>query len=453
MTAVGVKTVEHDSPGEAAHPEWSLLTRIAFRFSFGYFVLICVGFGLPLVYAGIFGKQLPAWASQGLLYPLSPALEWVGRSVFGADVALHLDSGSGDQAIIWIFVFCILVTAVAATVGWSVLDRRRPNYQALHAWFLLFVRLCLGATMLIYGFGKLIPLQMPEPSLMNLLTPYGNFPLTGVLWLQVGSSPVYEMLLGSAEVLGGLLLFLPRTTTLGAMISVVSMAQVFVLNMTFAVPVKILSFHLLLLSLVVLAPQAKRLANVLVLQRSTDPARQPELFHARRWRRVAIAGQVALLLWVLVSIVPDDLKGWKEAGGGAPKPPLYGIWAVSEFSQDGQPVAPLTTDQNRWRRVVFDIRGMAYQQMDGRLVPVRGVVDSAAHTITVAQAAGDDVRGKRAPTPIGTFTYSQSAPDRLRLDGQLRGHQVTLSLEQVDLKSFPLRSTEFKWVQDYPHFS
>jgi hypothetical protein len=49
------------------------------------------------------------------------------------------------------------------------------------------------------------------------------------------------------------------------------MAQVFMLNMSFDVPVKILSFHLLLMSLVLLAPQIRRLANVLVLERPSEP--------------------------------------------------------------------------------------------------------------------------------------------------------------------------------------
>jgi hypothetical protein len=46
------------------------------------------------------------------------------------------------------------------------------------------------------------------------------------------------------------------------------------LNMSFDVPVWILSFHMLLMSLVLLAPQSQRLANVLVLERPSEPASQ-----------------------------------------------------------------------------------------------------------------------------------------------------------------------------------
>ncbi|MFX9499413.1 DoxX family protein, partial [Acinetobacter baumannii] len=90
-----------------------------------------------------------------------------------------------------------------ATLVWTVLDRRRTEYRVLAGWFLIFLRLCLAGQMLFYGVAKLIPSQMPEPALQALLQPFGEFSLTSVLWLQVGSSPAYEILLGAAEVLGG----------------------------------------------------------------------------------------------------------------------------------------------------------------------------------------------------------------------------------------------------------
>ncbi|MFG1795365.1 DoxX family protein [Nocardia sp. NPDC049149] len=461
MSVVSTESVQGDRVAErgefvdSAPTRWNPLTRIVFRFCFVYFSVFCVVFPQFLyVYLGIVGtKLLPDNAISWTLEILEPIFAWVGRHVFGVDAALHLETGSGDQTIIWIFLFCALVIATAVTLVWTVLDRRRPSYPRLHAWFLLFLRLALGGQMFFYGMAKVIPTQMPEPSLMALLTPYGHFTPMAVLWSQVGSSPVYQILLGSAEVLGGVLVLLPRTATLGAMLSLVSIAQVFVLNMTFDVPVKILAGHLVLMSLVLLAPQAGRLANMFVLQRPSAPATQPEPFHSRRVRRVAVAVQFLLIPWVIVGLIQTDWQFWKESGG-APKPPLYGIWTVSEFTEDGQPVPPLTTDTNRWQRLVFDVTGTAYQQMDGTLVPVVAAVDTSAGTLTLADAkpTAHPLAVAQAAEPFGAFTFTQPAPDRLRLDGQLGGRPVTVTLEQTDLRSFPLRSTGFRWVSDEPRF-
>jgi hypothetical protein len=57
----------------------------------------------------------------------------------------------------------------------------------------------------------------------------------------------------------GFLLIFPRTTMLGALVGLADMIQVFMLNMTYDVCVKTTSFHLLLLSLFLLAPDLPRL--------------------------------------------------------------------------------------------------------------------------------------------------------------------------------------------------
>ena len=46
-------------------------------------------------------------------------------------------------------------------------------------------------------------------------------------------------------------------------------------------------------------------------------------------------------------------KSWRAFGGGAPKPPLYGIWDVDVMRLDGADLPPLVTNLNRWRRIVI----------------------------------------------------------------------------------------------------
>ncbi|AKS32419.1 DoxX family protein [Mycolicibacterium goodii] len=422
---------------------WSIATKVAFRFCFVYFGLFCLVFAQILfVFAGFVGHYLPDRAILWQMVLLDPLLGWVGRTVFGVDASLKLDSGSGDQLVIWLLVFCVFTVAVVATVVWSVLDRARADYTRLWAWFLTFLRLCVAGQMLFYGIAKLIPTQMPAPGLAALLQPYGEFSPASVLWLQVGSSFAYEMTLGAVEVLAGVLLFVPRTATLGALVGLASMAQVFLLNMTFDVPVKILSGHLLLMSFVLLAPQVRRLVDLFVLQRASGPLSQPELFETARARRISAGVQAALGLWALIGCVVISGSGWFEYGGGRDRPELYGIWAVREFVVDGRPVPPLSTDQMRWKHVVFDEPGLlTYQRMDGALVPAPA--EFGDDTITVSDADG---------TTLADFRVSRKDPQHMELDGELAGRPVRIALDQVDPDQFTLRSRGFHWVQEYPYF-
>ena len=432
-----------DSDDPAQPQPWPEVTKIAFRFCFLYFGLFCLLFAqITFAFLGIVGHWLPDRAVMWQMTVLGPVVTWVGRHAFGVEAVLHQDSGSGDQAAIWVMIFCLLVFSVVGTAVWSWVDRQRQDYSRLWVWFLTFVRLCVAGQMLFYGFAKLIPTQMPAPPLAALLRPYGEFSPASVLWLQVGSSYPYEMALGAVEVLAGLLLFVPRTATLGALLALASMVQVFLLNMTFDVPVKILSGHLMLMGLVLLAPQYRRLADFLVLQRNTEPAVQPELFADARANTIATRVQAALGIWMVAGCVLTGWLSWSEYGGGRAKPELYGIWTVSRFDVDGRTAPPLTTDQYRWQRVVFDRpEVVTYQRMSGELVDAPVKVDGDKLTVS-----GPD------GTPVAMFTASRPTPAQLQLTGTLSGRDVTIWLDRLDLDQFTLRNRGFHWVQEYPYF-
>ncbi|MCZ8379936.1 DoxX family protein [Mycobacterium sp. CPCC 205372] len=425
-------------PGDGA---WSPITRVAFRFVFVYLSLFCLLFAqITFVFTGIVSRWLPDWAVMWQLMALEAPTRWVAHTVFGVDVVLHRDSGSGDQAVIWVLVFSLFAVSLLATSVWTAVDRRRTGYPRLWSWLLLFLRLCLGGQMLFYGFAKLIPTQMPAPPLAALLRPFGELSPASVLWLQVGSSFPYEILLGSAEVIGGVLLFWSRTATLGALVSVMSMAQVFVLNMTFDVPVKILSFHLLVIGLVILAPQFGRLADMLILERQAAPAVQPPLFDTPRANRIAAAVVAVLGVWVLAGCVAIGVQSWYEYGGGRQKPDLYGIWSVTGFEVDGKEAPALLGDEIRWQRVVVDEPGaLTYQRMNGELVSVPAEVDA-------------DGREVRMPSIEARFTVGRPSPEALRFEGTMDGRRVEMSLRRVDVEALPLNSRGFQWVQEYPYF-
>ena len=408
---------------------WHLMTRVAFRFCVVYFGLFCLLFAqIVFVYAGVLTRILPADAVIWQLTLIEPALTWVGQHVFGVHAVLHRDSGSGDQAVIWVMLFVIVVIAMLATAVWSVLDRHRPDYTRLHAWFCVFLRLCLGGQLLFYGIAKVIPTQMPAPPLAALLQPFGELTPASVLWLQVGTSLPYEIALGTVELVAGLLLFWNRTATLGALLAAMAMAQVFLLNLSYDVPVKILSSHLLLLSMFLLAPQARRLADLLILQRPAQAATQPPLFADARRNRLAAAVVAVLGVWALAGCLVSGVAAWRDYGGGRAKPELYGIWEVTD---------PGIEDSD-WRRVVFDAPGvLTYQRVDGAL---RDAPISVEPDGTI-RADGLQLRPLR------------QGPDRLELDGRIADRPLTLRLQRVDPQSFPLYSNGFRWVQDYPRFA
>jgi hypothetical protein len=66
----------------------------------------------------------------------------------------YAETGSGDTTYDWIQTLCSLVIAFVAALIWSALDRRRLNYDRLHPWLRLYLRLHIGAILIVYGSGQ-----------------------------------------------------------------------------------------------------------------------------------------------------------------------------------------------------------------------------------------------------------------------------------------------------------
>jgi hypothetical protein len=424
-------------------PKWSLAVRLAFRFCLVYLGLYCLATQIiTSLFSTTQGADIPDPAT---LWPMRPVVFWTAAHIFHVRAPLSVDgnSGSGDGMFGWVLAFCLLVIAVPATGIWSLLDRKRENYAGLNKWFRLFVRFALAGQMVNYGMAKGIPFQMPYPSLTRLVQPFGTFSPMGVLWSSIGASPGYEIFAGCAEVAGGLLLIVPRTATFGALICLADMIQVFVLNMTYDVPVKLFAFHLILLSWCLLAPDFPRLVSVLFLNRATAPSTQAQLFRGVRANRIALAAQITLGLWLVGMNSISAWGGWNIFGGGRPYSPLYGIWEVRQMSIDERARPPLLTDSGRWRRAIFDSPNrMAFQRADDSFAYYGASIRLTDRTLALTKRADKNW--------TANFTFRRAARDQLILDGRMDDHAVHMELQLADRNKFLLVGRGFHWIQEFP---
>jgi hypothetical protein len=288
--------------------------------------------------------------------------------------------------------------------------------------------------------SKAVPLQMPPTPLFRLVQPFGSFSPMGVLWSSIGAARGYEIFAGCAELLAGVLLIFPRTSTLGALVCLADMTQVFMLNMTYDVPVKLFSFHLLLLSLFLLVPEFHRLANFFLLNRVAGPSTQAELFETRRANRTAVTAQV---LFGAVLLAANAYQFWGDWRHNRPKSALYGIWNVDQMTIDGQIRSPLVNDYDRWRRVIFDYSDQIwFQRMDDSFAAYGAAMDVGKKSIAITKR--NDKNWK------GNLNFERATPEQLALDGEMSGHRLHMELKLVDQTKMLLKSRGFHWVQEYP---
>jgi hypothetical protein len=416
---------------------WSSGSRIAFRFCFVYFGLYCL---LTQIITALIPAPNVDTPDPSTLWPFRPVILWIAVHVLRIKTPLvYTDSGSGDKIFDYVLILCILVITLVATAIWSVLAKQQ-DYATLRKWFRLFIRFALAGQMLAYGMSKAVPVQMPPTPLFRLVQPFGSFSPMGVLWSSIGASRGYEIFAGCAELLGGVLLIFPRTSTLGALVCLADMTQVFMLNMTYDVPVKLLSFHLVLLSLLLLVPDFNRLANVFVLNQVAGPSTLNELFETRRANRMAVTAQVAFGVVLLAANAYQFGGDWLH---NRPKSALYGIWDVDQMTIDGQIRSPLVNDYDRWRRVIFDYSDQIwFQRMDDSFAPYGASIDVGKKSIAITKRSDKNWKAY--------LNFERATPAQLALDGEMSGHRLHMELKLVDHTTMPLKSRGFHWVQEYP---
>jgi hypothetical protein len=427
------------APGVQPAEPWPFVALVAFRFSFLYVGLYVLFTQMLYDLLAIPGLEI----DFGKTSPMRNLVLWVGHHVFHTTPILA-PTGSGDTLYDWTQAFTMMMLALAGTLVWSVVDRNALNYDRLNKWFRLFIRFALGASLLDYGFSKLIPLQMPIVFLSKLLEPYGNFSPMGVIWYSIGAAPGYEMFIGFAEVLAGTLLILPRTTLLGGLISLGVTTGVFTVNMTYDVPVKLFAFHLVLISLVVIAPDVPRLMNLFVLNRPVIPRTALRFGRSQQANRRWLVATVVFAIWLLGSNVYTHASQWWVYGGGAPKSALYGIWDVGSMSIDGVVHPPLLNDSTRYSHAVFQSpTGVTLQRMDQTFQRYATTIDTTKRSISLKKGPADS-------TWKATLAYQRPTPTQLSVEGDVDGKHIQMLMTLHDLKKFLLVSRGFNWVQEQP---
>lgn len=436
------QTQLESTPGTAVEetesgPRWNIAKRIGFRFVFAYFFLHIFPFPVELL-------PFTTTAMEKYNQLWQTIVPWVGKHLLRLSYDITIfTNGSGDTTYDYVKALCFLVIAAAATIVWSLLDRKRPSYERLHQWFRLYVRFSLAAAMIGYGAYKVIPIQMPAPFLTRLITPYGESSPMGLLWTFIGASKGFEIFTGAAEMLAGVLLIVPRTMLLGALICFANTTFIFVLNMCYDVPVKLYSFHLVLMSLFLLAPDLKRLANLFLFNRAVEAVTPPQLFKRSWLNRSALALQLLFGLFLVGWSLNEAHKQSKLYGDNAPKPPLYGIWEVDEYSVDGQVRPPLLTDAARWRRVIFQFpEVLAIQPMSGPNQRFTLKLNTEDQTLSLGKPNDESWKAD--------FTFKEPEPGQMTLEGVFEGQKLSARLTRFDETKFLLTSRGFRWIQEYP---
>ena len=438
----------------ADHRRWNLPTLILFRFASVYLLLFALN---PLTLSTVTQGMLHTRSLVLAVQPVWVALlRWTATKLFRF-TGFDLTFMASDSVLGWSQVGLFALIALATATIWSIADRKRESGNAIPTWFRLIIRIVLALTLVDYGAQKIWPAQMAVVRPHQLLGELGSYTPQQLLWAFIGASPGYERFSGCVELFAGAVLFVSQLTTLGALLATVALSHVFALNVFYDVQVKTYSFHLLLMALFLLVPDARRLMSVFLFNRATEAANRTATFGSVRVERIAVGVQLLLGMIVVASalmfyhaVVP--VLNVMDTN----RVPNYGMWDVEDFSLDGVSHPPLLTDGVRWQRIVFDdYNSASIQRMNGAIIVARLLRSGQQGTMTLTYA-GDprpEMQDFTGPKWRSILQANTVSPDSVLLQGEYNQHPIKVQLRRSRL-SFALQPNQPHWMlRQRPVFS
>jgi hypothetical protein len=447
---------------EAAHAianpiaePWSPFARLAFRIVFLYFFcfLFFLGNGTPFDLFPVVGD----WIDGVLTWPFNHLSEWTGEHLFHlTGLAAHWHpTGSGDTTLNWILNGLFIAFSLAGGLVWTLVamlrGNRRKEYKTMYAWLRFGLRISCGAFMLNYGLAKVFPFQMAPISVGILNEPVGNMSPMTFLWALIGMNPIYEIICGAAEVIGGILLFYRRTALLGALISAFVMTNVVLYNFFFDVPVKIFAVNLLMALIFLTVEDMGALLKFFWLHKAVAPAATWIPPSRKRWYRITllVVEWVFCLGFLIMMPIQDGIGWFQTVKAEQERTPLVGSWKIDTahlpkdvfITGDGLPASDLYIDNA--------VRAFT-RATDGALWRTRLKLDAKAHTMRIDCFPSKSMNYSYQMPDNDHLMLTATAPEDAKPEEKAKFQSFTLALKRTPtLAHYPLLDRGFHYVNQW----
>jgi len=325
---------------------WKPYQKILFRIAFVFFV----GMSIPMTgewYKNLFGIN---WFHLHYrdLYDISR----FQPSLVRFQTPSYNLMGYAD----WLAVLAI---GIVGGLIWTAIDRgKTKNYDTLYYWLRVIVRYRAGIGIIGFGFTKLLPVQLPYPSLGLLNTNFGDLTAQKIYWLSVGIVPWYQVFAGIVEVAAGALLFFRRTTLLGAILLFGALGDITFVNFSYDGGVHIYASYFVLFAAFLIIYDVPKLYNLLILERYTVPTNFYPSF-AQKWLKYTRIVLKAATIWIFLIVlfyiqyINFRYDPYKQPATTGVKQ-LRGNYNVTTFRINNKDIPFSPIDSVRWSEATFE---------------------------------------------------------------------------------------------------
>lgn len=362
-------------------------------------------------------------------------------SLLGVDYVQEVEmTGSGDTQFNYFQVFFMLFSSFVGSFILLFTVRKKRTIIIFEKTVYMLVRYFVIYMMFIYGLSKVFYLQFQFSPDYAMEVKLGDMSPMGLMWRFMGYSEGYTMFAGWLEFLAGLFLVFRRTAILGSVMTFGVMLNVFVLNMCYDVPVKLFSFHIVMMSLFLLFPVWREVFSFF-FGRDTVTRDPIPFFDYGKYSKFMFWAKIGLLLSIIVPMGSRNYSSYKSKGDSTI---FSGEYSVTDqhFFADGEEILD-TSYAQLWESVPhINSRSFAVKYKDGRERWFNTRINTDDQTIGMKLGTDSD-------SLYQILDYTLDDAGNCHLDGTLYTDSISINLKKVE-KEYLLKSRGFHWIQEYP---
>ncbi|WP_141878184.1 DoxX family protein [Gramella sp. Hel_I_59] len=349
-------------------------------------------------------------------------------------------TGSGDRAFDYVRLGFNLFLTIPIVLIWSIIDLKRNSYNKLFYWFQVIIRLTLIFAMLIYGLAKVYKGQFADHSLERLVETVGNMSPMGLAWTFMGHSFFYNIFIGFIEILGGILLIFRKTVTLGSLVIIGVMSNVLMMNLTYDIPVKLVSAHLFIMALILLQVNGQRVFDFFFKNKTIEKVEYYVPLKNTNFKKIITIGKRFLVFVVMGAVLIQTLIRFKATEQLKEKSELYGIWETQLFVKNKDILSPLLTDTYRWRYLIVDEKNKA---------TIKKMTDSIDRYLFKNNSDLNEIIFRSENDSVShRFLYKFINPQELELNGTIYADSISILFKRKPKSDFRLINRKFHWVNE-----
>ncbi|RIW13619.1 hypothetical protein D0X99_15350 [Algoriphagus lacus] len=440
---------------------------MTFRFAFIFFILfiLCLDWSVNPVLSYLFYEGYLAELLDG-------AVQWTGKNLFHIPYTIisPYDGQHNDRTYIYLLYFIMAAAAVLGTVVWSMLDRRKANYDILYYWLTTVLRYYLAFTLFLFALEKFFKVQFPDLDLYTLTQTVGDMSPMSLAWTFFGYSYGYNIFMGIAESAALLLLF-RRTMTFGAILTIFTLANVMAVNYNYDVHAKMYPTALLVMTLFLLLPSIHSLFKFFFTGQPTSlPVIQAPV-SKKRWVNYSKTALKILVIGCTLVFILNDYADYKnqliaselsKAQSG-----LSGVYDISSFVRNQDTLS--SGDPMRWQEIII---GGARERirLQGDSIAFLNVSEDNHEILVHGDRLSLGIKEQEIYNELGltistydnmdSIMVAQQAKSRLqfeltdsvtlKLKGKIKNDSVfVIAIKRpVTFKDFRLMKRDFHWINE-----